>query len=157
MIRRRQFLGSMAFWATAGTALPCLSSVPVQPFERLNWTSDVINMEPHDSGNRAPVVTDISLQPGGQHWPWLATITLSVSMILIPPVSFRNLDKHSDWIRCSDTPRREHSRDCRKRSPIGFLECPGLFRITAVRRHDYAIIGVDFSNDSQMLATVGFD
>ena len=159
MIRRRQFLGSMAFWATAGTALPCLSaSVLAQPLERLNWTSDVINMEPHDSGNRAPVVTDISLQPGGQQ---LAVVGDDHFICIYDFASanfVQNLDKHSDWIRCSRySPDGSILVTAGNDRRLVFWNAQDYSESPAVCRHDYAIIGIDFSNDSQMLATVGFD
>ena len=67
MIIRRHFFGALgALGALHGLSLSRpLKACPYGTRQRLNWAIDVINMEPQAGQQRAAVVTDLSLQPGG--------------------------------------------------------------------------------------------
>ncbi len=160
MIRRRQFLGSMGgIFLAAGYRLPSVARAVCEPMpDRLNWTSDVIAMQAHDSHHRAPVVTDVSLRPGGKQM----AVVGDDHFICIYDFSKRefihNLAKHSDWIRCARySPDGNMLVTAGNDRQLVFWNAQDYSQSPSLRRQENAILGIDVSPDSTKVATVGFD
>ena len=155
MIQRRQFIGSLA----AVAAVPALSkSLLAAPADtKLPWNCDVIRTIPHGRGNRAPVVTDVSIQNNGNFLA-IAGDDHHVGIYDIEQSRFiHDLRAHADWIRTA------------KFSPDGKLLATAgndrklkiwdseTFKSPTQFRNKDAVINVAFSSDSSRLATVGFN
>ena len=157
MIQRRHFLGSLAAFCASSSALTRFSYGSVAP-QGLDWQCDVIESVPHNRALRNPVVTDVSLQPGGQ----LLAIVGDDHIVCVYDRQQKqfteHLDRHTDWIRSA------------KFSPDGSrLATAGNDRTLLVwnsndwkypafkKRNPEAIFDVAFSNNGQKLATVGFE
>ncbi|MCH2182477.1 MAG: WD40 repeat domain-containing protein [Mariniblastus sp.] len=158
MIRRRQFLSSLAICATAPATLPCLAgNLATGPYERLNWTSDLISMESHRTGGRAPVVTDVSLQPGGEQLAVVGDDHFICIYDFRAGQFVQNLERHSDWVRCSGySPNGNVLATGGNDRRLIFWDTEDFSAAPVVRKHPHAIIGIDFSADNRRLAAVGF-
>ncbi len=157
MIQRRKFLGSLAAFCVTSASLPRLVSAAGKTDE-LNWNSDVIETAPHNRALRHPVVTDVSLQPGGK----LMAIVGDDHFVCIYDTQLEqytvHLNQHSDWIRAA-----RFSPDGRKLATAGndrkllFWNVDRWNAPAIEKRHPEAIFDVAFSNDGRKLATVGFE
>jgi len=159
MIQRRQFIGSLAALFATSSALPRPASAePFNSAEGLNWRCDIIRTVAHNRAQRNPVVTGVSLQPGGN---LLAIVGDDHYVCIYDTIGKRyteHLKSHSDWVRTA------------KFSPNGTLLATagndrelkiwatGIWSKPVIKkRHPEAIIESAFSNDGSKLATVGFE
>lgn len=158
MIGRRQFLSSLAFCATGPTAFTGLAEHWSGGFNRrLNWNSELISMVPHRVGGRAPVVTDVSLQPGGQQMAVVGDDHFICIYDFQEKRFVQNLERHSDWVRCAGySPDGGVLATGGNDRRLVFWNATDFSTEPIIREHPHAVIGIDFSADNQRLATVGF-
>ena len=158
-MERRQFIGATAA-VLASVALPrtaTASNSPAAPID-LNWQSDVINTVAHNAANRMPVVTGVSIKPGGSEIA-IAGDDHHVGIYDIASEKYTHqIDAHRDWVRAavyspngSQLATGGNDRALRIWSN-GNYETPLL-----TRNLDAAIIQLAYSPDSTLLATVGFE
>ena len=158
-MERRQFIGATAA-VLASVALPRTATAgnsPAAPID-LNWQSEVINTVALNPANRMPVVTGVSMKPGGGEIA-IAGDDHHVGIYDMASQSFTHqIDAHRDWVRSaiyapngSQLATGGNDRALRVWSN-GNYETPSL-----TRNLDAAIIKIAFSPDSKMLATVGFE
>jgi WD40 repeat protein len=155
MIQRRNFLGSLAALATVPALSNTLLGAPVE--NNLLWKCDVIRTIPQGYGNRAPVVTGVSIQPNGD---LLAIVgdNHHIGIYDTDQSKFVNdLRAHTDWIRTA-----KFSPDGRLLATAGndrtlkIWDTNNFENPQKFKQQD-AIIDLAFSSDSQNLATVGFN
>lgn len=158
MIPRRQFIGSLAALAagTAGrTHARGWSQAEAGP---LNWECEIIEPIPSTKSSRRPVVTGVSLQPGGD---FLAIVGDDhfVSIYDTRKRVFNvSLSEHTDWIRAV-----KFSPDGKALATAGndykliIWNSSQLGTPTFSVKNPGAIIDLTFSPDGKQVATVGFE
>lgn len=158
MIPRRQFIGSLAALAAGGVSQVRASVGMNAEVRPLDWKYEIIEPLPRKGSSRRPVVTGVSLQPGGD----LLAIAGDDHLISIYNTEKQNipkaLDEHTDWIRAVTfspdgkflaTGGNDH-RLClwntgQLNDPVFIIENPA------------AIIDLAFSPNGDQIATVGFE
>lgn len=155
MIQRRQFIGSLA--ATAAMPTLATSLFAARRDRNLQWNCEIIKTIPHGIGNRAPVVTGVSLQPNGN----LLAIVGDDHHIGIYATTesrfIKDLPAHTDWIRTAKfSPDGKILATAGNDRKLKIWEADKFTKQTQLRNRD-AIIDIAFSHDSRRLATVGFN
>ncbi|MFK7765871.1 MAG: WD40 repeat domain-containing protein [Mariniblastus sp.] len=155
MIQRREFIGTVAA-LSASFSLPKFASAKNQ--DRLNWRSDVIETVAHSKAARSPVVTGVSLQPGGNQ---LAIVGDDHYIGIYDTVERRyqrHLDRHSDWVRTTQfSPDGKHLASAGNDRMLNIWSTESWAIPEISKRHPQAIIAVAYSNDGGKIATVGFE
>jgi len=148
MIQRRQFIGSLAAVCTlpASNLFGIEGLVAPTPKRKLRWKCDVIQTRSYGYGQRAPVVTGVSLQPNRKLKIWDANNFQERATIY--PHNFAIIDI-------------EYSSDSKRLATVGFdseLRIYDLNGGTVERRlrcecpDNHAVA---FSNDNQWIAAGG--
>lgn len=155
MMRRREFIGTLGgVCFSIGVAAP----VWARPEDPLDWQCDVIDTQPHGPQNRSPVVTGVSLQPGGDQ---LAVVGDDhfISIYDLKQRRFtKDLRAHQDWVQAA-----RFSGDGQTLATAGNDRRLLLWNTNDWNQtpdkilHDEAIFDLAFSHDSKRIATVGFD
>jgi WD40 repeat protein len=176
MIQRREFIGSLAALGAA-YAIPNANSTEtiaqelfqqgnqfgtLQPgriqTDKLNWQCDVVQTVPHNRALRHPVVTGVSLQPGGE---LLAVVGDDhyVCMYNIAEKRFtEHLNNHTDWIRASRfSPNGNQLVTAGNDRTLQVWNVNDWKLPATIKRHPEAIIEIAFSKTGDRLATVGFE
>jgi len=158
-MERRQFIGATAA-VLAGVALPRTAAAGnshAAPID-LNWQSDIINTVAHNKSGRMPVVTGVSVKPGGSEIAIVGDDHYVGIYDLASQEYTHQIDAHRDWVRSavyspdgSQLATAGNDRALRVWSK-GNYESPSL-----TRNLDAAIIKLAYSPNSKMLATVGFE
>ena len=155
MLHRREFIGTVGGVCIAfgGGA-----QVWARPEDPLDWQCDVIQTQAHGPQNRAPVVTGVSLQPGGDQ---LAVVGDDhfISIFDLKKGRFtKDLRAHQDWVQAA-----RFSGDGQILATAGndrqllLWNSADWNQTPAQVVHDEAIFDLAFSHDSKRIATVGFD
>ncbi|MEM7783552.1 MAG: WD40 repeat domain-containing protein [Planctomycetota bacterium] len=156
MIRRRQFIGSVAAaYATISTSQIFANTIPSKD---PNWRCDVVSTVPHNFAGRHPVVTGVSLQPKGDLIA-IAGDDHAVSIYdRIKKQYVQHLSHHRDWIRSV-----KFSPDGTQLVTAGNDRTMRIWNVGSwdqplmTRKQPNAIIETVFANSGKLLATVGFD
>ena len=158
-MERRHFIGATAA-VLASVALPrttTASNSPAAPID-LNWQSEIINTIAHNPANRRPVVTGVSIKPGGSEIAIVGDDHHVGIYDIASEKYVHQIDAHRDWVRTAvyapngkQLATGGNDRSMRVWSN-GNYETPLL-----TRNQDAAIIKLAYSHDSALLATVGFD
>ena len=158
-MERRQFIGATAA-VLASAVLPRIASAsnsPVAPID-LNWQSEIINTVAHNPADRMPVVTGVSIKPGGSEIA-IAGDDHFVGIYDMKSGAYTHqIDAHRDWVRSAvyapsgDQLATGGNDRALRVWANGNYETPLL-----TRNLDAAIIKLAYSHDSAMLATVGFE
>ena len=124
----------------------------------MNWLSTTIQTVAQNEGNRAPVVTGLSIRPGSDQ---IAIVGDDHRIGIYDQTSHRfthSLDEHRDWIRAT-----RYSPDGTRLITAGNDRRILLWNTddydfpTRVAIHPEAVIEVAFSPNGQQLACVGFE
>lgn len=155
MIQRRQFLGAAT---AAAFCLTAQNSFAAPGSATLGWSSSVIQTVRHGNLKRKPVVTGVSLQRNGS---LLAIVGDDhyISLYDIRSQQFvAHLKKHTDWVRSAKfSPDSTALFTCANDHRLVRWETDQLNKPTfSIQRKD-AIIELAISNDSEKVATVGFN
>ena len=158
-MERRQFIGATAA-VLASVALPRIAAAgnsPAAPID-LNWQSDIINTVAHNRSDRKPVVTGVSIKPGGGEIA-IAGDDHHVGIYDMASAAYTHqIDAHRDWVRST-----VYSPDGKQLATAGNdralrIWANGNYETPLLSRNaDAAIIKLAYSHDSKMLATVGFE
>ena len=162
MNQRRQFLGSLAAICVAsGTGSLFAASQARQELindRKLQWHSQVIETVPHNRALRHPVVTAVSIQPGGN---LLAIVGDDHFVCLYDMTQNRftyHTHTHTDWVRAAKfSPSGQELVSAGNDRTLQVWSVGSWKQPTTVKRHPEAIIEIAFSNDGSKLATVGFE
>lgn len=156
MIQRRQFLGAAtaaAFCLTARNSFAAPASA-----RALGWSSSVVQTVRHGNLKRKPVVTGVSLQRNGS---LLAIVGDDhyISLYDIRSQQFvAHLKKHTDWVRSAKfSPDSKALFTCSNDHRLIRWETDQLSKPTFNMQRRDAIIELAISNDSEKVATVGFN
>ncbi len=164
MLKRRQFLGSMAAASVVAASAVVHGSTP-KPFDitsdtaaDLKWRCDTIQTVGQAPRNRAPVVTGISLDGNGNQ---LAVVGDDhfVSIYNFEDRRFTHfLAEHEDWVRAAQfQPNGSQFTSVGNDRRILVWDSSSWSRPTELARHPAAIINAAYSPDGTKLATVGFE
>ncbi|MFT5302305.1 MAG: WD40 repeat protein [Mariniblastus sp.] len=157
MIERRQFLGSVAAFCVATTSLPRVASASTSSID-LNWQSTVIETIAHSSAERNPVVTDVSLQPGGSQ---LAIVGDDHFVCIYDTQAnqyIQHLGQHTDWIRTARySPNGSRLATAGNDRTMLIWSTENWLAPAISKRNPEAIIELAFTHDGTKIATVGFE
>ena len=156
MIQRREFLTTFAT-ACAVTSLPKWATAK-DGNRTLNWRSKTIQTVAKTSGNRAPVVTGVSLRPesneiaivGDDHYISVYDQTLNRFT--------QHLNEHEDWIRAARySPAGDRLVTAGNDRRVISWSADKYDLPTLIATHPEAVIEVAFNSDGTRLGTVGFE
>lgn len=166
MIQRRQFLSA----ATLGTAAmvvpnplgllahPATGLARPEPTTDLKWQCQIIETLASGRDFRRPVVTGVSLQPGGT---LISIVGDNHRVGIYNTIDNRfdtNLEQHSDWVRTSQfSPNGQQLATAGNDRTLLLWNTNDWTEPTHRLRHPEAIINAKFSPDGRRLATVGFE
>ena len=156
MIQRREFLTTFAT-ACAVTSLPKWATAK-DGNRTLNWRSKTIQTVAKTSGNRAPVVTGVSLRPesneiaivGDDHY--ISVYDQSLDRFT------EHLNEHEDWIRAARySPAGDRLVTAGNDRRVISWSTDKYDLPTLIATHPEAVIEVAFNSDGTRLGTVGFE
>lgn len=157
MIQRRQFLGTVAAFCTASTAVTRPSDGSVVP-SGTDWRCEVIETVAHNRDLRSPVVTAVSLQPQGD---LLAIVGDDHYVCLYNTVEKKfveHLKQHTDWIRTARfSPDGSRLATAGNDRSLIIWKTDQWMSPAVIQRNPQAIIDLAFDHNGAKLATVGFE
>ncbi len=143
------------------TVLQAEDKLVAKRLNKLNWLSDTIQTQPSPGQKQSPVVTGVSLQPGGD----LLAIVGDDHAVSIYDTSKREfvqqLTEHQDWVRVAKftpdgntliTAGNDRTIRSWNMSQLGQKS----FKSQRIDSLDYAIFDIAISNDGKSIAAVGF-
>ena len=158
-MERRQFIGATAA-VLASAALPRIataSNSPVAPID-LNWQSEIINTVAHNPANRMPVVTGVSIRPGGSEIAIVGDDHYVGIYDMASEEYTHQIDAHRDWVRSAVYAPDGNQLATGGNDRALRVWSKGNYKTPLLTRNlNAAIIQLAYSNDSAMLATVGFE
>ncbi len=156
MIQRREFLTSCAT-VCAFASWPKFVNAKDQ-FRTLNWRSVTIQTVAKTDGNRAPVVTGVSLRPNSTE---IAIVGDDHFVSIYDQSTNRfteHLGEHKDWVRAARySPSGEQLVTAGNDRRLMIWDTERYDTPTLMSTHPEAIIEVAFNPDGSRLATAGFE
>ena len=156
MFQRREFLTTLVS-TCAITSLPKWTSAK-DANRILNWRSKTIQTVAKTSGNRAPVVTGVSLHPDSSE---IAIVGDDHFISIYDQKTSRftqHLNKHKDWIRAAlYSPAGDQLITAGNDRRVISWSTDTYENPTLIATHPEAIIQVAFNPAGTRLATVGFE
>jgi WD40 repeat protein len=156
MFQRREFLAAVA---AAGTLAGVPKFVGGAEIDRpLNWRSMTIQTTAKTRGNRAPVVTGVSLRPESSE---IAIVGDDHYVSIYDQQTHRfvqHLGEHRDWVRATRySPNGQQLVTAGNDRRIMLWSTDTYADPISLGTHPEAVIEVAFSSDGTKIATVGFE
>ena len=156
MFQRREFLTTFAT-ACAATTLPKWATAK-EANRKLNWRSKTIQTVAKTSGNRAPVVTGVSLRPNSNE---IAIVGDDHFVSIFDQSTSRftqHLNKHQDWVRAARySPEGDQLITVGNDRRVLSWSTDTYNLPTLIATHPEAVIEIAFNPEGTRLATVGFE
>ena len=158
-MERRQFIGATAA-VLASVALPRFATAgsPLAAPIDLNWQSEIVNTVALNRAERKPVVTGVSIKPGGGQIAIVGD-DHHVGIYDIASKDYTHqIDAHRDWVRSAVySPNGKQLATAGNDRALRVWANDNYETPLLTRNLDAAIIELAYSQDSKMLATVGFE
>lgn len=124
----------------------------------LSWANQVIQNQRDHGTDKSPVVTAVSLRPGGAMVATAGDDHIVRIWNVVTGSVVRKLEGHDDWVRTvAYSPDGSVLATAGNGREIILWDADSGQRIKTLAQHDHAIQNIAYSHDGRMLASTGFE